>query len=83
MRYVSGTVKPPPACQYCGRRSNPVKGFHSSPDVIGRAVMMYFCFPLSLRNVEDLLSERGIDVSHEAISFWWLRSGPKFAAEIR
>jgi transposase-like protein len=34
-------------------------------------VMLYVRFPLSLRNVEDLLHERGIDVSHETIRFWW------------
>lgn len=44
---------------------------------------MYVRFPLSLRNVEDLLHERGIDVSHETIRFWWNRFGPIFAAEIR
>jgi len=45
--------------------------------------MMYFRFPLSLRNVEDLLHERGIDVIHETIRFWWNRFGSMFAAEIR
>ena len=40
-------------------------------------------FPLSLRNVEDLLHERGIEVSHETIRFWWNGFGPIFAAEIR
>lgn len=45
--------------------------------------MLYIRFPLSLRNVEDLLHERGIDVSHEAVRFWWHRFGPMFAAEIR
>jgi len=44
---------------------------------------MYVRFPLSLRNVEDLLHERGIDVSHETIRFWWNRFGPMFAVEIR
>ena len=44
---------------------------------------MYVRFPLSLRNVEDLLHERGIDVSHETVRFWWNRFGPMFAAEIR
>ena len=44
---------------------------------------MYVRFPLSLRNVEDLLHERGIDISHEAVRFWWNRFGPMFAAEIR
>ena len=45
--------------------------------------MLYVRFPLSLRNVEDLLHERGIDVSHETIRFWWNRFGPMFASEIR
>jgi hypothetical protein len=45
--------------------------------------MMYIRFPLSLRNVEDLLHERGIDTSHETVRFWWNRFGPMFAAEIR
>ncbi len=45
--------------------------------------MMYVRFPLSLRNVEDLLHERGIDISHESVRFWWNRFGPLFAAEIR
>lgn len=45
--------------------------------------MMYVRFPLFLRNVEDLLHERGIDVSHEAVRYWWHRFGPMFASEIR
>ncbi len=45
--------------------------------------MLYVRYPLSLRNVEDLLHERGINVSHETIRFWWNRFGPMFAAEIR
>ena len=45
--------------------------------------MMYVRFPLSLRNVEDLLHELGIEVSHETIRFWWNRFGSIFAAEIR
>ena len=45
--------------------------------------MMYVRFPLSLRNVEDLLHERGVDISHESVRFWWNRFGPLFAAEIR
>ena len=44
---------------------------------------MYVRFPLSLRQVEDLLSERGIDICHETVRFWWNRFGPLFAAEIR
>ena len=45
--------------------------------------MMYVKYPLSLRNVEDLLAERGIDICHETVRFWWNRFGPMFAAEIR
>jgi putative transposase len=40
-------------------------------------------FPLSLRNAEDLLHERGIDISHETIRAWWSRFGPLFAADFR
>jgi len=45
--------------------------------------MMYIRYLLSLRNVEDLLHERGIDVSYESVRFWWNRFGPMFASEIR
>ena len=45
--------------------------------------MLYTRFPLSLRNVEDLLDERGVEISHETVRFWWRRFGPMFAAEIR
>jgi putative transposase len=62
---------------------NPFRYFKTSPEIIRLAVMMYVRFPLSLRNVEDLLHERGIDISHETIRFWWNRFGPIFAAEIR
>ena len=45
--------------------------------------MLYVRFPLSLRNVEDLLHERGIDICHETVRQWWMRFGPMFAAEIQ
>ncbi len=45
--------------------------------------MLYVRFPLSLRQVEDLLHERGIDISYETVRAWWKRFGPMFAAEIR
>jgi putative transposase len=57
--------------------------FKSSPEVIRLAVMLYVRYPLSLSNVEDLLAERGIEVSYETVPFWWNRFGPIFAAEIR
>jgi len=63
--------------------SNPFRYFNSSPEVIRLVVMMYVKYPLSLRNVEDLLAERGIDICHETVRFWWNRFGPMFAAEIR
>ena len=63
--------------------SNPFRYFNSSAEVIRLVVMMYVRYPLSLRNVEDLLAERGIDMSHETVRFWWSRFGPMFAAEIR
>src|SRR5690606_3111102 len=55
----------------------------TSPEIIRLAVMMYVRFPLSLRNVEDLLHERGIDICHETVRYWWNRFGPLFASEIR
>jgi transposase-like protein len=63
--------------------SNPFRYFNSSPEVIRLVVMMYVRYPLSLRNVEDLLAERGIEISPETVRFWWNRFGPMFAAEIR
>ena len=62
---------------------NPFRYFNSLPEVIRLAVMMYIRFPLSLRQVEKLLFERGIDICHETVRFWWNRFGPMFAAEIR
>ena len=66
--------KPPP---------DPFRWFDSSPEVIRLVVMMYVRYPLSLRNVEDLLFERGIDICHETVRLWWNRFGPMFAGEIR
>ena len=64
-------------------KHSPFRYFKTSPDIIRLAVMLYVRFPLSLRNVEDLLHERGIEISHETVRFWWNRFGPLFAAEIR
>lgn len=44
---------------------------------------MFMRFPLSFRNMEDLLHERGLDTTHETVRFWWKRFGPVFANEIR
>lgn len=57
--------------------------FKNSPEIIHLAILMYIKFPLSLRHVEDLLFERGIDIFHETVRLWWNRFGPTLAAKIR
>lgn len=54
-------------------KPNPFKGFHSGLEIIRLTVMMYIRFPLSLRNVEDLLHERGTDICYETVRHWWQR----------
>ena len=51
-------------------RAKPASCFNSSSEVIRLVALMYVRFPRSLRNVEDLLAERGIDICHEAVRFW-------------
>ena len=62
---------------------NPFRYFKTSPEIIQLGVMMYVRFLLSLRNVEDLLHERGIDVCHESVRLWVDRFGTYFANKIR
>ena len=62
---------------------SPFRCFNSSPEVIRLVVVMYVRYPLSLRNVEDLLHEHGIDISHETVRLWWNRFGPLMASDIR
>lgn len=62
---------------------SPFRCFKSTPEVIREVVMLYVRYPLSLRNVEDLLFERGYDLCHETVRLWWNRFGPLFANEIR
>ena len=64
-------------------KRSPFRYFKTSPEIIRLAVMLYVRFPLSLRNVEDLLHKPAVDVSHETVRFWWHRFGPMFAAEIK
>ena len=52
-------------------KRSPFRYFKTSPEIIRLAVMLYIRFPLSLRNVEDLVHERGIDICHETVRFWW------------
>jgi hypothetical protein len=58
-----------PATLHGMTQRSPFRYFKTSPEVIRLAVMLYVRFPLSLRDVEDLLHERGIDVSHETVRF--------------
>ena len=64
-------------------QSNPFKYFKTSPEIIRLAVMYYVRYPLSYRQVEDILHERGIDICHETIRYWVERFGLKMAGEIR
>jgi putative transposase len=59
------------------------RNFNSSSEVIRLVVMMYVRFPLSLRNVEDLLAEPGIDICHETVRHWLNRFGLLFVSEVR
>jgi len=63
-------------------KRSPFRYFKTSPEIVRLAVMMNVRFPLSFRNVEDLLHERGIDISYETVLFWWNRFGLLFAAAI-
>ena len=55
--------------------------FH--PDIIRQAVWLYFRFTMSYRDVEDLLAERGIDISYETVRLWVLKFGQAYARRIR
>ena len=53
------------------------------PSIIQHAVWLYLRFTLSYRDVEDLLAERGLDVSYETIRRWVTKFGPRYARELR
>ena len=53
------------------------------PAIIRHAVWLYMRFTLSYRDVEDLLAERGLDISYETVRRWVLKFGPLFARELR
>jgi putative transposase len=63
--------------------AGPFRYFNSSPELIRLAVLLYVKYPPSLKNVEDLVAERGIGISHETVRYWWNRFGPLFACDIR
>ena len=62
---------------------NHFKYFKTSPETIKLAVMYYIRYPLSLRQVEDILHERGIDICHETVRYWWNKFGSLFAKEMK
>jgi putative transposase len=68
------------------RRADPAwlyRGHRFPAEVIAHAVWLYFRFHLSFRDVQDLLAERGIVVSHEAIRQWCAKFGPSYAVGLR
>jgi hypothetical protein len=76
----------------CGPSGSPVangmtkiscRGYHFPPEIIQQAIWLYVRFTLSLRDVEDLLAERGITVSYESIRRWVNYFGPMIAAGLR
>ena len=64
------------SCKSRALPPSPFRRFNSSTDLIRQVVMLYVRFPLSLRNVEDLLFERGYDLCQETVRLWWDRFDP-------
>jgi putative transposase len=62
---------------------SPYRGYRFPPEIIAQAVWRYFRFHLSFRDVQDLLAERGVIVSHESIRQWSTKFGATFAAGLR
>ena len=65
------------------KSDNSFRWLDSFSELIRTVVMMYARFPLSLRQVEDLLAKRGIDICHQTVRLWWNRFVPMFASKIR
>ncbi len=62
---------------------DPYRGFRFPAEIIAHAVWLYYCFSLSLRDVETILAQRGIVVSYESIRAWGLRFGRAFANALK
>ena len=80
------------ALEACGTLSSPVvkrmtkisyRGYRFPPEIIQQAIWLYLRFTLSLRDVEDLLAERGVPVSYETVRRWVNHFGPMIAADLR
>jgi putative transposase len=76
-------LKSVPADMTKAKHSGAFKGHRFPPEIIAYAVLFYFQFPLSLRDVEDLLAARSIIVSYETIRKRVGKFGTKYAASIR
>jgi len=59
------------------------RGHRFPPEIISLAIWLYHRFALSFRDVEDLLAERGVTVSYEAIRCWCIKFGPTYARSLR
>jgi putative transposase len=59
------------------------KGFRFPPEIISPGVWLYHRFPLSFRDVQELMLERGVDVSYETIRAWCDRFGQEYANPLR
>ena len=59
------------------------RGYRFPPEIIQQAIWLYLRFTLSLRDVEDLLAERGVPVSYETVRRWVNHFGPMIAADLR
>jgi len=62
---------------------SPYHGHRFPPVVIQHVVWLYLRFTLSLRDVEDMLAERGLDLSYETVRRWVCKFGPLFARDLR
>ena len=65
------------------RTTSPYKNHRFPPEIIAHAVWLYHRFSLSFREVEELLAERGVIVSYEAVRLWCLKFGTAFARKLR
>lgn len=63
-------------------KSISIKRHRFPPDMIRLSVWLYYCFTLTLRDVEDLLAERGIDVCYETVRCWANKFSPAISANI-
>jgi len=62
---------------------SPYHGHRLPPAIIQHVVWLYLRFPLSLRDVEDMLAERGLDLTYETVRRWVCKFGPLFARDLR